>query len=187
MKTKYTSIFLIINHSIFFYINLCILFYLFYFWLRWVFIAACGLSLVVASRGYSSLQCAGFSLWWLLLLGARALGAQASVVAHRLQQLRLAGSRAQAQQLWCAGSRAQAQQLWLMGSRVQAQQLWHTGSRAQAQQLWHTGLVVPWHLGSSQTRALTRVSCIGKQILNHCSTITLSHLPQNSQIIENHL
>ena len=33
-----------------------------YFWLRWVFVAARGLSLVVASGGYSSLQCAGFSL-----------------------------------------------------------------------------------------------------------------------------
>ena len=40
----------------------------FYFWLRWVFVAARGLSLVVASGGYSSLQCAGFSLRWLLLL-----------------------------------------------------------------------------------------------------------------------
>ena len=43
--------------------------YLFiYFWLRWVFIAAHGLSLVAASGGYSSLQCVSFSLWWLLLL-----------------------------------------------------------------------------------------------------------------------
>ena len=43
--------------------------YLFiYFWLHWVFIAACGLSLVVASRAYSLLQCANFSLRWLLLL-----------------------------------------------------------------------------------------------------------------------
>ena len=40
----------------------------FYFWLRWVFIAVLGLSLVVVSRGYSSLWCVGFSLWWLLLL-----------------------------------------------------------------------------------------------------------------------
>ena len=39
-----------------------------YVWLRWVFIAARGLSLVAASGGYSSLQCVGFSLWWLLLL-----------------------------------------------------------------------------------------------------------------------
>ena len=43
--------------------------YLFiYFWLHWVFIAVRGLSLVVVSRGHSSLQCVGFSLWWLLLL-----------------------------------------------------------------------------------------------------------------------
>ena len=42
--------------------------YLFYFWLRWVFIAARGLSLVAASGGYTLLRCAGFSLLWLLLL-----------------------------------------------------------------------------------------------------------------------
>ena len=40
----------------------------FFFWLHWVFAAAHELSLVVVSRGYSSLWCAGFSLWWLLLL-----------------------------------------------------------------------------------------------------------------------
>ena len=50
-----------------------------YFWLHWVFIAS-GRSLVAASGGYSSLPCTGFSLRWLLLLGARALGAWASVV-----------------------------------------------------------------------------------------------------------
>ena len=83
--------------------------YLFiYFWLCWVFVAARGLSLVVASGGYSSLQCAGFSLRWLLLL-------------------------------------------------------WSTGSR-------HTGLVAPRHVGSSWTRARTRVPCIGRGILNHCAT-----------------
>ena len=41
---------------------------------------------------------------------------------------------------------------------------------AQAQQLWLTGLVAPWHVGSSQTRARTRVPCISRQILNHCAT-----------------
>ena len=54
------------------FIYLCI-----YFWLRWVFIAVCGLSLVAASGGYSSLQCTGFSLWWLFLLqstGSRRTG-----------------------------------------------------------------------------------------------------------------
>ena len=39
-----------------------------FIWLCWVFIAVHGLSLVVASGGYSSLRCVGFSLWWLLLL-----------------------------------------------------------------------------------------------------------------------
>ena len=32
-----------------------------YFWLHWVFVAARRLSLVVASGGYSSLRCTGFS------------------------------------------------------------------------------------------------------------------------------
>ena len=41
---------------------------------------------------------------------------------------------------------------------------------AQAQQLWLTGSVAPRHVGSSQTRARTRVPCIGRQILNHCAT-----------------
>ena len=41
---------------------------------------------------------------------------------------------------------------------------------AQAQHLWLTGLVASRHVGSSQTRARTRVPCIGRQILNHCTT-----------------
>ena len=32
------------------------------------------------------------------------------------------------------------------------------------------GLVAPRHVGSSQTRARTRVPCISRQILNHCTT-----------------
>ena len=50
-----------------------------YFWLRWVFIAARGLSLVAASRGYSLLQYTGFSLDGFSCCGAWALGARASV------------------------------------------------------------------------------------------------------------
>ena len=50
------------------------------------------------------------------------------------------------------------------------QQLWLAGSRAQAQWLWRAGLVAPRHVGSSRTRARTRVSCIGRRILNHCAT-----------------
>ena len=53
-----------------------------------------------------------------------------------------------------------------------------TGSRCagfsscgtRAQQLWHTGLVPQWHVGSSWTRARTRVPCISRRILNHCAT-----------------
>ena len=87
--------------------------FIYYFWgLCWVFVAVRGLSLVVVSRGYSSLWCAGFSLQWLLLLwrmGFRHVGFSS------------------------CGMRAQ--QLWLAGSRAQAQQLWHTGLVA----LWHVG------------------------------------------------
>ena len=44
-----------------------------YFWLHWVFVAECGLSLVVASGGYSSLRCVGFSLRWLLSVAEHGL------------------------------------------------------------------------------------------------------------------
>ena len=107
----------------------------FFFWLRWVFVAARRLSLVAASEGYSSLRCTGFSLLWLLLLQST-------------------GSR-------CAG---------FSSCGMRAQQLWLAGSRAQAQQLWRKGFVAPRHVGSSRTRARTRVPCIGRWILNHCAT-----------------
>ena len=74
-----------------------------YFWLHWVFVAAHRLSLVVVSRGCSSLRCAVSLLWWLLLwsMGSRRVG--------------FSSCGAGAQQLWLTGSRAQAQQLWHMG------------------------------------------------------------------------
>ena len=50
------------------------------------------------------------------------------------------------------------------------QELCLAGSGAQAQELWCTGLVAPWHVGSSWTRARTCVPCIGRWILNHCTT-----------------
>ena len=58
------------NDTLNFFFDKFILFI--YFWLCWVFVAARGLSLVAVSRGYSSLQCVGFSC-----RGARALGARA--------------------------------------------------------------------------------------------------------------
>ena len=44
-----------------------------FFWLCWVFGAVCGLSLVVVCGGYTSLQCAGFSLQWLLFVAEHRL------------------------------------------------------------------------------------------------------------------
>ena len=40
----------------------------------------------------------------------------------------------------------------------------------QAQELWYPGLVVPRHMGSSQTCDRTHFSCIGRWILNHWTT-----------------
>ena len=45
--------------------------------------------------------------------------------------------------------------------RLQTRRLSSCGSR---------GPAAPQHVGSSQTRARTRVPCIGRQILNHCAT-----------------
>ena len=67
------------------------------FWLRWVFVAARGLSLVAVSRGYSSLQCTGSSLRWLLLL--RSTGSRRTGFSSR-------GSRALERRLSSCGARA---------------------------------------------------------------------------------
>ena len=72
-RREYLVILHVCQSTIFIYIYIYILinlfyFIYFYFWLCWVFIAAHGLSLVMATGGYSSLQCTDFSLWWLLLL-----------------------------------------------------------------------------------------------------------------------
>ena len=69
---------------------------IFFFRLCQVFIALLRLSPVVASGGSSSLRYEGFSLWWLHLLGSRALGSRASVVVAR----RLSSCSSQA----CTGS-----------------------------------------------------------------------------------
>ena len=58
--------------------------------------------------------------------------------------------------LWSTGSRH-------VGSVVVARRLLSAGSE-------HTGLVAPQHVGSSRTRARTRVPSIGRRILNHCAT-----------------
>ena len=93
-----------------------------------------GLSLVVASGGYSSLWCTGFSL-------------------------RSTGSRHAGFSRWRAGSVVVAHGLWSAGSVVVA----HGLSCSAAD------------VGSSQTRARTRVPCIGRRILNHCATREALH------------
>ena len=65
-------------------------FKLFYFCLCWVFIAVHGLSLVVVSGGYSSLQCTGFSLCWLLqLLSTGCRRVDFSICSSQALELRL--------------------------------------------------------------------------------------------------
>ena len=44
------------------------------------------------------------------------------------------------------------------------------------------GLVAPRHVGSSQTRARTRVPCIGRRILNHCTTREAPPPPFKSEL-----
>ena len=84
---------------VYIYIFFFVLMYFFlYFWLQWVFIAARGPSPVSAGEDYSSLQCTGFSLQWLLSLqstGSRAHGLStcgSQVLEHRLSSC---GTRAQ--------------------------------------------------------------------------------------------
>ena len=83
-----------IELTFFFKINLFIIFI--YVWPRWVFIAACGLSLVAVSGGYSSLRCAGFSLQWLLLwsTGPRRVGFSSCGVQALERRLSSCGARA---------------------------------------------------------------------------------------------
>ena len=70
----------------------------------------------------------------------------------------------------CAWAFSSCSEQWLL-------LLWSTGSVVVAHGLQSAGsvvvahrLVAPRHVGSSQTRARTRVPCIGRRILNHCAT-----------------
>ena len=57
----------------------------FFFPLHWAFTAVCRLSLVAAHGGYSSLECAGFSLQWLLWLQPQAVGGHTDSVIAALR------------------------------------------------------------------------------------------------------
>ena len=67
-----------------------------------------------------------------------------------------------AQASHCGGFSCCRHSLWVHG----LQQLWLMGSRAQAQQLWYMDLVAQWHVGLYQIRDLTRVPCVGRQIIH---------------------
>ena len=69
--------------------------------------------------------------------------------------------------LWCVGFSLQ----WLLLLRSTGSR--HVGPSScgtRAQQLWCTGLVASGHMGSYRTRDQTHVPCIGRRILNHCTT-----------------
>ena len=69
----------------------------------------------------------------------------------------------------CCGARAPG----VRASVVVARGFSSCGSRALERRLSSCGtrgLVAPQNVGSSRTRARTRVPCIGRQILNHCTT-----------------
>ena len=71
--------------------------------------------------------------------------------------------------LWCAAFSLQ----WLlllqsMGSRHAG--FSSCGTPALGRRLSSRDLVTPLHVGSSRTRDWTRVPCIGRRILNHCTT-----------------
>ena len=77
------------------FLNLFILFI--YVWLCWVFVAACGLSLVAASGGYSLFRCTGLLRWLLLLqsTGSRHAGSSSCGARALERSLSSCGARAQ--------------------------------------------------------------------------------------------
>ena len=85
------------QHAFFFLIYFFLILFI-YFLLRWVFIASRRLSLAAESRGYSSLQCVGFSLRWLLFLrstGSRRMGFSSCDSWALERRLSSCGARAQ--------------------------------------------------------------------------------------------
>ena len=90
--------------------------FIYLFRLCWVCVAVHRLSLVAASGGYSSLQCAGFSLRWLLLLRSTGSRHVASVVVAC--GLSSCGLRALERRLSSCGLRALEHRLSSCGARA---------------------------------------------------------------------
>ena len=167
-----------------------------YVWLCWVFVSVRGLSLVAASGDHSSSRCAGLSLSQPLLLRSTGSRRAGSVVVAHGSSCSVACGIFPDQGLnpcplhWQADSqplRHQGSPTVFILFAVRMTELSpepsvfptfffndtatteiYTLSLHDALPI--SGPVAPWHVGSSQTRARTRVSCIGRQILNHCAT-----------------
>ena len=75
------------------------------------------------------------------------------------------------------GGRSSSRCAGLSPSRLPPPRCGAQAPDAQAQQPWLTGPAAPRHVGSSQTRARTRVPCISRQILNHCTTREAPYCP----------
>ena len=100
----------------------------------------------------------------LLFLFAFIFGCVGSLLLRRLSLVVVSGGYSS---LPCAGFSLQ----WLLLLRSTSSRCMGISScSTRAQYLWRTGLVAPWQVGSSQTRAQTRVPYIGRRILNHCAT-----------------
>ena len=81
--SKYLSLIVLFFNAFFFFLFYVCMYLFIYFWLHWVLVAARGLSLVVASGGYSLMWCAVFPLRWLLLLQSTGSRCTGSVVVAR--------------------------------------------------------------------------------------------------------
>ena len=91
-----------------------------------------------SEQGLLCLRCTGFSLQWLLLFGAQALGAWTSIVVV-MSELSSCGSQALGMQ---------AQKSWCMGLVV----LWHVGSSWTRNQTGGVPCITGWILNPWTTR-----------------------------------
>ena len=83
--------------------------------------------------------------------------------------------------LWCMGF-----SLWwlLLLRSIGSRCVGFSSCGIRALLLWCTGLAAPRHVGSSWTGVWTYVPCIGRQLLNHCTT---REVPELCSILCNNL
>ena len=109
-------------------------FKLIYFWLGWIFVAVCGLSLVAVSEGNSLLQCLGFSWQWLLLLQSTGC---------RYEVFSSCSSQTLEHRLRICGTQAQLfHSMWNLPSALASRFL----ANAPPEKTLYTGFNLPFHL-----------------------------------------